>query len=207
MLLGGRLGYVIFYGRDYFLAHPEAIFSPYVNGNYVGIFGMSFHGALLGVVLGSWIFLKIKKINFWDWSDFVVPTVSLGYFFGRIGNFFNGELFGKLANTFWGMHFFADPTNMRYPSQLVEASLEGAVLFLFFWKIRNKKKFKGKLFCLYLIAYGCMRTISEQFRAPDPQLGDVLGGLTMGQILSLAMILMGAFFWFQKNKSSAILRK
>ncbi|EKE19963.1 MAG: hypothetical protein ACD_8C00076G0010, partial [uncultured bacterium] len=207
-LIGGRIGYVIFYDFQYFLISPLAIISPYdSSGEFVGIFGMSYHGALLGVLLGSWIFLKRKKINFLTWADFVVPAVALGYFFGRLGNFFNGELYGRITNSSWGMYFRSDRNNLRHPSQLYEAFLEGLFLFVILWIFQSaswsKKMPKGFLFSIYLIGYGALRIFAEQFRQPDPQIGILLDHFTLGQLLSLVMIFGGVvilFGGFEKRK-------
>jgi phosphatidylglycerol:prolipoprotein diacylglycerol transferase len=199
-LVGGRIGYVLFYNFNYFLSHPAAIISPYANGSFMGIYGLSYHGALLGVLLGSFIFLRIKKINFWQWADFVVPAVPLGYFFGRIGNFLNGELYGRVTNSPLGMHFASDPNSLRHPSQIYEALLEGLLLFAILWKMRNKKLPSGALLGVYLIGYGALRILAEQFREPDPQIGFLLGYFTLGQILSLGMILAGGLILFFLRK-------
>jgi len=201
-LIGGRVGYVLFYNAPYFFAHPSAIISPFdQGGNLIGLYGMSYHGALLGIVLGSWIFLKKKKINFLAWADFVIPAAAAGYFFGRIGNFLNGELYGRITNSPLGMYFGADPLRLRHPSQLYEAFLEGILLFLILWKMRGKNLADGFLFGVYLLGYGMARIIGEQFREPDAQLGFFWNYLTMGQILSLVMIMAGTYLLFPKKKN------
>ena len=199
-LIGGRIGYVLFYNFSYFIYHPLAIISPYENGQFIGIYGMSYHGAIIGVLLGSYIFLRIKKIEFWEWADFIIPAVPLGYFFGRIGNFLNGELYGRITNSSWGMYFADSPTLLRYPSQLLEALLEGVVLFVILWKMRKIKLSPGVLFSIYLVGYGIFRIFAETFREPDPQIGFIAGYFTLGQILSLAMIISGVIIFFQKRK-------
>lgn len=207
-LIGGRIGYVIFYDLQYFLANPLAIISPYDSqGSFVGIFGMSYHGALLGILLGNWIFLKRKKINFLLWADFVAPAVALGYFLGRLGNFFNGELYGRITNSSWGMYFQSDSDILRHPSQLYEAFLEGLILFVILWIFKSanwsRKMPKGFLFAIYLVGYGILRIFAEQFRQPDPQIGILLGHFTLGQLLSAVMIFGGVailFGGFKKRK-------
>lgn len=200
-LIGGRIGYVLFYGAEYFFANPLAIISPYdQNGNFTGLYGMSYHGAILGVIGGSFLFLKIKKQNFLAWADFMIPAVPLGYFFGRIGNFLNGELYGRITSSPLGMYFSMDRNNLRHPSQLYEALLEGLLLFAFLWKMRNKKMQKGSLFAMYLFGYGSLRILAEQFRQPDAQIGFLWGVLTLGQILSLLMMLAGAMLFFSLSK-------
>jgi phosphatidylglycerol:prolipoprotein diacylglycerol transferase len=191
-LAGGRAGYVLLYNLQYFISKPFSIISPYdLDGNFIGIFGMSYHGALVGIIIGSWIFLKIKKINFFKWADFVVPAVPIGYFFGRIGNFLNGELYGRVTDSFLGIYFWTDPMVLRFPSQLLEALLEGLLLFVILWKIRKTKLRPGSLLAIYLIGYGTFRIFGECFREPDSQVGLLLEYFTMGQILSLLMICTG----------------
>lgn len=196
VLIGGRLGYVIFYDWHYFAAHPLQIVLPFdfKDGfHYTGISGMSYHGGVLGVLAGTLIFCKIYKINFWHLADLLSSAIPLGYTFGRIGNFINGELYGRVTTAPWGMYFPLDPTHqLRHPSQLYEALFEGIFLFCLLWSLRKKGSFDGFLFSLYIIGYGTVRFITEFFRQPDPQLGFVLGPFTMGQVLCFGMILAGA---------------
>lgn len=222
-LVGGRIGYVLIYNFPYFFAHPVAIISPFENGNFAGIYGMSYHGALVGILIGSFIFLRRKKIdpalfgfdsissaqkakfkksgiNFWQWADFVVPAVPPGYFFGRIGNFLNGELYGRITNSPLGMYFASDPFRLRHPSQLYEAFFEGLALFAILWSLRNKKIFSGGLLAIYFIGYGIFRIFVEQFRQPDSQIGLLGGYFTMGQLLSFLMIIFGMFILIFKIK-------
>jgi phosphatidylglycerol---prolipoprotein diacylglyceryl transferase len=199
-LVGGRIGYVLLYNLPYFLAHPISIVSPYENGNFTGIYGMSYHGGLLGVAIGSWIFLRVKKIDFWQWADFIIPAVSLSYFFGRVGNFLNGELYGRVTDSPLGMYFSNDKTVLRWPSQLIEAFLEGIVLFVILWTMRKKEMPKGSLFAIYLIGYGFLRILAEIFREPDPQIGLFLNYFTLGQLLSLPIIFIGAVFIILKKQ-------
>ena len=204
-LIGGRIGYVLFYNLPYFLAHPWAIISPYGGGadTLIGIYGMSYHGALVGVIVASWIFVKIKKMDFLRWADFVSPAAALGYFFGRLGNFLNGELYGRVTNSPLGMYFLADQNVLRHPSQLYEAFLEGVLLFLVLWSMRKLDLPKGGLFAAYIVGYGILRIFAEQFRRPDPQIGFIFGFVTMGQILSLAMVFAGSLLFLvcRNNKS------
>ena len=205
VVIGGRLGYTIFYNPSYYLTNPLQIFLPIsFNGGIelTGIRGMSYHGGLIGVILASWIFCKKKNIDFWKIADFVVPTIPIGYMFGRIGNFINGELFGRITDKAWGMYFQADTKHLRHPSQLYEAFFEGVFLFIILWTIRKKDKFDGFLLSVYIIGYGIVRFIIEFFRMPDPQLGFIFGFLTMGQFLSILMIIGGGFlYWHRKNKT------
>lgn len=189
LLLGARLGYVLFYGGNYFLNHIFEIFIPFdfSSGQFIGIYGMSYHGGLLGVIISTIIFCRKNKIDFWKFSDFVLPAIPAGFFFGRLGNFLNGELYGRITEKWWGMHFDS-LIILRHPSQLYEALLEGALLFFILWTIRNKKVFLGFFLAFYLFAYGAVRFSVEFFRQPDWQIGFVWKGLTLGQMLSVVMI-------------------
>jgi phosphatidylglycerol:prolipoprotein diacylglycerol transferase len=195
LILGGRLGYVFFYNWSYYSSHLLEIFLPFdfAQGmKFVGISGMSYHGGLIGVFITTAYFCIKYKINFWRFVDLLIPAIPLGYFFGRIGNFINGELFGRVTTVPWGMYFPLDPANsLRHPSQLYEAFFEGFVLFLVLWLIRKKNFFAGYLLGLYIIGYGLVRFFIELFREPDYQLGLFLGIISMGQILCLLMILGG----------------
>lgn len=202
-LIGGRIGYVLLYDLSYFYQHPLSIVSVYKDGNLTGIYGMSYHGALVGVLAGGYMFARIKKIDFLRWADFVAPAAALGYFFGRVGNFLNGELYGRATTSPIGMYFSSDPNQLRHPSQLYEASLEGILLFVILWKMRKYKLPKGVLFAVYLVGYATARIFSEQFRQPDPQIGFIFGFLTLGQVLSLVMVAIGVgtFFIIKKNEA------
>jgi phosphatidylglycerol:prolipoprotein diacylglycerol transferase len=194
-IIGGRIGYVLFYNLDYFLKYPLEIILPfsYDNGwHYTGISGMSYHGGLVGVGVASVLFCRENKIKFSDFASLIIPALPLGYTFGRIGNFINGELYGRVTNVFWGMYFPLDLTNsLRHPSQLYEAFFEGVCLFVLFWSIRKNKLLANFFFSLYLIFYGLVRFVIEFFREPDAQLGFVWGKLTMGQVLCLVMVIFG----------------
>lgn len=195
LIIGARLGYVLFYNFEYYLSHPLQIILPFdfTNGfRYVGISGMSYHGGAIGVFLTSIIFCHKNKINFWHFADLFCVVIPLGYTFGRIGNFINGELYGRVTTVPWGMYFPLDPYHeLRHPSQLYEAFFEGILLFAVLWIIRKKKYFEGFLFSLYLIGYGLVRFFIEFSREPDPQLGFVLGSFSMGQVLCVIMMLGG----------------
>ena len=209
LLLGGRLGYVFFYNFSYYFKNPLAIISPIdpVTHDFIGIYGMSYHGGLIGVVLFSWIFTKIYKVNFYKLANFIIPAVPAGYFFGRIGNFFNGELYGRVTSKPWGMYFSSDPVGiLRHPSQVYEAILEGIVIFFFLWIIRNKINFQNKLLGIYLISYAVFRIIVEFFREPDPQIGYIFSFLTLGQILSLLMMLLGVLLVVYSKKNKKVLK-
>lgn len=204
LLLGGRLGYVFFYNFQFYAANPMAIISPFdpVTGEMVGIYGMSFHGGLLGGIIAALVFIRKKGFDFWRFSDFIIPAVPAGYFFGRIGNFLNGELWGRVTTKAWGMYFPDDVQGvLRHPSQIYEALGEGLAMFLILWFLRNNEKTKGRLFGIYLAGYAVMRIGSEFFRDPDPQIGYVFGYFTLGQLLSLPMIVLGIILVFKKKKS------
>lgn len=204
VIIGGRIGYVLFYNFSYYLSNPLEIIFPFdiKNGfRYTGIYGMSYHGGLIGVLLATLMFRRKHKINFWRFSDFFAVIVPLGYTFGRIGNFINGELYGRTTNFILGMYFPQAATyQLRHPSQLYEAFFEGIFLFLILWNIRKKLFFSGAFMSFYLIGYGILRFFTEFFREPDLQLGFVLGALTMGQILCLAMILAGFIIFLVRRK-------
>jgi len=206
ILLGGRLGYILFYNLGYFIEHPLNIISPldYARGfHYVGFFGMSYHGALLGFLFALIMFCRRRKIDLWRFSDLFIPAIPLGYTFGRLGNFINGELYGRITTVPWGMYFPLDPTqHLRHPSQLYEAFFEGVFLFFLLWNIRKMAPYNGFLCGLYLIGYGLARFFIEFFREPDPQLGFVLGPFTLGQIFCALMVISGFLILGNKKKKS-----
>jgi phosphatidylglycerol:prolipoprotein diacylglycerol transferase len=205
VMIGGKLGHILFYDLTNFLEHPLRTFWPFDSSNgfrYVGLFGMSYHGGLLGVILSGLFFCRRKKVNFWHFADLLSPVIPLGYTFGRIGNFLNGELFGRVTSVPWAMYFPMDPTaQLRHPSQLYEAFFEGIVLFVILWCLRKKRSFNGFHFCLYFIGYGVVRFCVEFTRQPDPGLGPVWHFLTRGQVLSIFMILTGAVIMVIKKSS------
>ncbi|MGD9331913.1 MAG: prolipoprotein diacylglyceryl transferase [Desulfobacterales bacterium] len=194
-ILGGRLGYVLFYDLAYFAAHPLEIFLPFDVSDgfrFTGISGMSYHGGVIGVVTAGYLFSRRHKLPFVQMIDFVAPAAPLGYTFGRLGNFINGELYGRVTTAPWGMFFPLDPTHqLRHPSQLYEAFFEGIFLFVLLWSVRNHPRCRGGLLGLYLIGYGMVRFFIEFYREPDPHLMFVLGPLTMGQVLCTLMMLIG----------------
>ncbi|MBN1971888.1 MAG: prolipoprotein diacylglyceryl transferase [Candidatus Delongbacteria bacterium] len=197
VMIGGRLGYVLFYNLNYFISNPLEIFLPFkiVDGEFIltGIAGMSYHGATIAAILGTYFFSRRRKINFWKMADFTVVLVPLGYTFGRIGNFTNGELYGRATDFILGMYFPAsDDGLLRHPSQLYEAFFEGIVLFILLWNLRNLKKIpSGGFIGLYLIGYGLFRFMIEYVREPDSHLGLLSLGFSMGQWLCLCMIIIG----------------
>jgi len=227
LLIGARLGYVLFYNLPFYISHPLTIISPFdISGNYVGISGMSYFGGVIGVILAGIIFVYFRSSasldqndpnlpagkagkpsfsdNFFMLADFIVPAIPAGYFFGRIGNFLNGELYGRITQKPWGMYFPADPTGfLRHPSQLYEAFFEGLVIFIILWTIRNKSKFNGQLLLVYFFLYGFSRFFIEFFREPDPQIGLVFGFLTLGQMFSLLLMVIAIATYFFKKSNEA----
>ncbi|MDO8785309.1 MAG: prolipoprotein diacylglyceryl transferase [Syntrophales bacterium] len=204
LIIGARLGYVLFYNLAYYLRHPLEIILPFdfTGGfRFVGLAGMSYHGGAIGVLVVTIIFCRRRRINIWHFTDLLCSAVPLGYTFGRIGNFINGELFGRATDVPWGMYFPLDEMHrLRHPSQLYEALFEGIVLFIFLWSIRKKKPFDGFMTALYIIGYGSARFFVEFFREPDVQLGLLWGGMSMGQNLCIIMILTGVGILFYRRK-------
>jgi phosphatidylglycerol:prolipoprotein diacylglycerol transferase len=196
VLIGGRVGYILLYGFDWFLQDPIGTLLPihFGSGGYAfsGITGMSFHGGLIGVALALWLFSRKHKVDFLKTVDLFIPAMPLGYTFGRLGNFINGELYGRVTTSAIGMYFPDAPTvALRHPSQLYEAFFEGIVLFVILWTIRKKAPWTGFLSGLYLIGYGTVRFFIEFFREPDAQLGFVFFNFSMGQVLCFIMIAVG----------------
>jgi len=185
IIIGGRLGYVIFYNLSYYLSNPFDIFKIWQGG-------MSFHGALLGIILATYIFSKKAKVNYFFFLDLVACVAPIGIFFGRIANFINGELYGKPTELFWSVIFPKIDEIPRHPSQLYEATLEGLVLFIILISLIYKESTKrGVVSGLFMILYGLFRIISEQFREPDTQIGYLFNMFSMGSVLSFFMILIG----------------
>ena len=188
VILGARLGYVLFYDTNtmYYITHPWQIFNPYIDGVYAGISGMSYHGAFLGFIIASYLFCRKNKVSFWFITDIAVLGISAAYVFGRIGNFFNQELVGRATDVPWGIYV---GNVLRHPSQLYEAILEGLLVFAILVYIRKRKSFDGQLALMYGILYSITRIIAEFFRQPDSQLGFIYSNwLTMG-ILQSSLIL------------------
>jgi len=199
LIVGARLGYVLFYNFSYYIHHPLEIILPFSFSNgitFTGISGMSYHGGLIGATIAAWVYFYKAKLNWWSAVDLFVPVVPLGYTFGRLGNFINGELFGRVTTSSIGMYFPLAPAGeLRHPSQLYEAFFEGIFLFLILWNIRKIKLPTGAMLALYLIGYGTIRFFIEYFREPDAHLGFVLLSFSMGQILCLLMIAAGIFLY------------
>lgn len=187
VILGGRVGYVLFYQFDYFLANPLYLLEIWQGG-------MSFHGGLLGVILAIYIFARKTHKSFLAVGDFVAPLVPIGLGMGRLGNFINAELWGRQTDVPWAMVFPTDPLQVpRHPSQLYEFFLEGVVLFALLFFIARKPRSLGLASGVFLIGYGVFRSIVEFYREPDAHLGLYFAFISKGQILSIPMILIGLF--------------
>lgn len=196
IIIGGRLGYVIFYNLEYYTSSPLNIIKIWEGG-------MSFHGALIGITLGTYLFSVKKNVPTFFLLDVIACVSPIGIFFGRIANFINGELIGKVSTVSWSVIFPVVDMLPRHPSQLYEALLEGLVLFLVLNTMIFRRKYKmGTYSYLFLICYGIFRIISEFFRQPDAQIGYFFNLFSMGTILSFLMILTGLiiFKFFQKNE-------
>jgi phosphatidylglycerol---prolipoprotein diacylglyceryl transferase len=189
LIVGARLGYVIFYNLGFYLQNPIEVFVVWHGG-------MSFHGGLIGTFLAGYIFLRRNKLSFFTVIDLIVPTGPPGLMFGRIGNFINGELYGKPSDVPWAMIFPQGGNVSRHPSQLYEAFFEGILLFTILWIYKDRKKREGDVFAIFLVMYGVFRIFCELFREPDFQVGYFMGPINMGQVLSLAMIIFGLFLKF-----------
>ena len=199
VILGARIGYLAFYQPDFsqYLFEPWQMFNPMRDGQFVGISGMSFHGAVLGFLAGSTLFSLRHKINQWFMLDIAAVAIPAGYFFGRVGNFVNQELVGRQTDVDWGI--LVNGT-LRHPSQLYEAITEGIIVFILMYAIRKRKTFHGQLISIYLVLYGLARFSAEMFRAPDPQIGYVYSDwMTKGQQFSLIMIAFGIGLYFFKK--------
>ena len=207
LIVGARLGYVLFYNLSYYLDHPLEIILPFeFSGGirFTGITGMSYHGGLVGVVVATVIFVRNNRLDFFGMADLIVPCIPLGYTFGRLGNFINGELFGRVTTHPIGMFFpFAPGPGRRHPSQLYEAFFEGIVLFIVLWAVKKRVTTRGAMLALYLMGYGLVRFFIEYARQPDAHLGVIFFSLSMGQLLCLAMMLAGALLLLYLKKRRA----
>ncbi len=193
VILGGRLGYVVFYQAGYFVQHPLEIFAVWQGG-------MSFHGGFLGVLVAMFLFIKKYPQPWLKIMDFVAPLVPIGLGAGRMGNFINGELWGRATTSKFGMVFPQVDNIARHPSQLYEFALEGVVLFCILWWFSRKQSPVGAISALFLIGYGSFRFIVEYTREPDAYLGLLQLGFSMGQWLSLPMIVIGIWMLRQANQ-------
>jgi phosphatidylglycerol:prolipoprotein diacylglycerol transferase len=196
VVVGGRLGYVLFYQFSSFLADPLYLFKIWTGG-------MAFHGGLLGVLAALWLFARKKGVSFLTVGDFVAPIVPLGLAAGRIGNFINGELWGRVTDVPWAIIFPSAGPEPRHPSQLYQFALEGMALFAILWLYSRKPRPTGAVGGLFLVGYGTFRFIVEFARQPDAHLGLNTLGLSQGQMLSIPMILLGLgliVYAYKKNK-------
>ncbi len=185
VILGGRIGYMLFYDLPGFLHNPLVILRVWDGG-------MSFHGGMLGVFIALWLYSVKLKRSVWDLTDFAVPLVPIGLAAGRLGNFINGELWGRVTDVPWAMVFPNAGPLPRHPSQIYEFLLEGVFLFIVLWVFSRKSRPRFAVTAVFLLGYGCVRFFCEFYRMPDPQLGYLAWGwLTMGQILSFPMIVAG----------------
>ena len=194
IILGGRLGYALFYNLKYYLENPFEILMIW-NG------GMSFHGGLIGVIVASHLFSSKHKINQFIFLDLVALSAPIGIFFGRIANFINSELVGRATDLPWSVQFVLIDNIKRHPSQLYEAFFEGIILFFvlrYFFK-KNYLHSPGKISALFLIFYSLFRFIVEFFRSPDPQIGYLILNLTLGQLISVIFLMTGTFLFYLKN--------
>ena len=193
-VIGGRLGYVFFYNFEYLLNDWALVFRVWEGG-------MSFHGGLIGVVLSLWIFARRYGYEFLRITDFVAPMVPIGIAAGRIGNFINGELWGRPSDWPWAMVFSKVDSLPRHPSQLYEALLEGVVLFILLWIYSSKKRSLGVVSGLFAVAYAVLRFIAEFAREPDFHIGFVWGWMTMGQLFSIPLFVLGLIFIYAAGRA------
>jgi phosphatidylglycerol:prolipoprotein diacylglycerol transferase len=200
LMVGARLGYVVFYNLSYFLKHPLEIFLPFEFSNgitFTGISGMSYHGGVIGILIAGWLYTRKNAIRLRDVADLYIPCIPLGYTFGRLGNFINGELYGRITTAPIGMYFPLSPQKtLRHPSQLYEAFFEGIFLFVVLWAIRKVRAPRGAMLAFYLVGYGLVRFGIEFYREPDAHIGFVVGVFSMGQVLCAGMIAAGVLLFF-----------
>ena len=197
-ILGGRIGYVLFYNLDVYLANPLAILRVWDGG-------MSFHGGFTGVMLAMWLWGRKQKKTFFEVADFIAPWAPIGLGAGRIGNFINGELWGRLCDPGlpWGMVFRGAGDAPRHPSQVYQFLMEGLLLFVLLWFYARKQGrdyYEGRVSAAFLFGYGIFRFIAEFFREPDAHLGILSLGMSMGQWLCVPMVIGGAWLWFMAQK-------
>ena len=198
VILGGRIGYIIFYQTEIIFYEPLSIF-------YIWQGGMSFHGGLLGIIITIYIFSKIKVINFFQLADLVSTVAPIGIFFGRIANFINVELYGRKTEFSFAMIYPSIDNFPRHPSQLYEALFEGIILFVILYivcKVYFKKSIHGLSTAIFFILYGCFRFAVEFYRVPDNQIGFIFLNLTMGQVISLIFFCFGSYLFFLKKNEN-----
>ena len=195
-VLGGRLGYILFYKFGDYIQQPLEIFKVWEGG-------MAFHGGLIGVIFAFWLFAKHQKRGLFEVADFVAPMIPVGLFFGRLGNFINQELWGKVTDLPWAMIFKGAGPLPRHPSMLYEAILEGVLLFIILWFYSARARKPGTVSGLFLCGYALFRFLVEFVREPDIHLGYLaFDWFTMGQLLSILMFILGLILIFKTNKTS-----
>lgn len=195
-ILGGRIGYVVFYNSAYYLQNPLEALQVWQGG-------MAFHGGIVGVIVATWLFTRMRKLSFLSFTDILSCVAPIGLFLGRIANFINGELFGRHTDVTWGVIFPHGGPLARHPSQIYEALLEGLLLFVILFALSKRTKLgriPGFLSGVFLALYSVFRFVAEFFREPDPQLGFLYADATMGQLLSLPMFLVGVFLLYRSWK-------
>jgi phosphatidylglycerol:prolipoprotein diacylglycerol transferase len=195
IIVGGRLGYILFYIQDYTVNDFSIIFKVWQGG-------MSFHGGVIGVVLATWIFCLRHKKNLLSVTDLIACVAPIGLFFGRIANFINAELYGIKTNVDWAIIFPNTDGYPRHPTQLYEAFAEGILLFIimmFVIRVPKIRETRGRISGIFLVSYSIFRIGIENFREPDAHIGYILNGITLGQLLSLPMIILGMFLYKRKN--------
>jgi phosphatidylglycerol---prolipoprotein diacylglyceryl transferase len=200
LILGGRLGYVLFYNLDFYISNYLEVLKIWQGG-------MSFHGGLLGVIIATLIFSKKSNNNFFKFSDIISCVAPIGIFLGRIANFINGELYGKFSTLPWAVIFPNTGGFARHPSQIYEAALEGLILFILINYLALKKNFlfkPGYISCFFLVLYSCFRLLSESFREPDVHLGYFFNHFSMGTLLSFATLIAGLLIFFIIKKNEQI---
>ena len=197
IILGGRIGYILFYNLEYYLNNLPEILMIW-NG------GMSFHGGLLGVILSTIIFSKKHKVNYYIFLDLIALAAPIGLFFGRLANFINSELYGRETDVLWSVKFISIDNVSRHPSQIYEAFFEGIILFFLLNYLSKRKYFHnpGLISLTFVIFYSIFRFGVEFFREPDSQIGYLLYELTMGQVISIVFFLLGIFFYLLKKNEN-----
>lgn len=194
-LIGARLFYIAIYNFGYYAAHPAEML-------YVWMGGLSFHGGLVGAFIGGCLFWRKRKFDFWNVADMAMVPLALGLAFGRIGNFINGELYGRLTSLPWGVKF-KDAEGFRHPSQLYE-SIKNFTIFTALWLLKDRKMPKGFMFFTFIMMYGALRFLIEFTRQPDSQIGFVALNLSMGQLLNIPMIIIGTIMLVRIWKKKSI---
>ena len=197
VIVGGRLGEVLLYHPDYYIANPLEVFAVWKGG-------MSFHGGFLGVLAAVWWWARKADRPFLAVTDFIAPLVPLGYAFGRIGNFINAELVGRASDVPWAMVFPSVDNQPRHPSQLYHAGLDGLALFIVLWIYTSRPRPQGGASALFLIGYGIARSVVELFRTPDYEVSLGSVSITSGQLYSLPMIVIGIWLWVRAQRDQSV---